>query len=81
MDVLHLVRAARRLGLKARSVESSTARLSRLPLPAVAEMRDAGFMVLARVRRSGCWCRKGLAHRGCWASRSSRRAGPDAWCS
>ena len=49
MDVLHLVRAARRLGLKARSVESSTARLSRLPLPAVAEMRDAGFMVLARV--------------------------------
>ena len=49
MDVLHLVRAARRLGLKARSVQSSIVRLSRLSLPAVAEMRDAGFLVLARV--------------------------------
>ena len=48
MEVLHLVRAARRLGLKARSVESSTGRLSRLALPAIAEMRGGGFVVLAR---------------------------------
>ena len=49
MQVLHLVRAARRLGLKARSVRSSPERLGKVPLPAIAELRDGGFAVLARV--------------------------------
>ena len=49
MQVLHLVRAARRLGLKARSVQSSPERLGKVPLPAIAELRDGGFAVLARV--------------------------------
>ena len=49
MELLHLVRAARRLGLKARSVKSSTQRLGKVPLPAIAELRDRGFAVLARV--------------------------------
>ena len=48
MEVLDLVRAARRLGLKARAVKSSLDRLTRLPLPAIAELRDGGFVVLAR---------------------------------
>ena len=47
--MLHLVRAARRLGLKARSVKSSTDRLTRLALPAIAETRSGEFMVLADV--------------------------------
>ena len=49
MEVLHLVRAARRLGLKARAVKSSPERLGKVPLPAIAELRDGGFAVLARV--------------------------------
>lgn len=48
MEVLHLVRAARRLGLKARSVESSPDRLEKVPLPAIAQLHDGGFVVLAR---------------------------------
>ena len=49
MAVPDLVRAARRLGLKARSVQSSPGRLGKVPLPAIAELRDGGFAVLARV--------------------------------
>ena len=49
MAVPDLVRAARRLGLKARSVESSPGRLGKVPLPAIAELRDGGFLVLARM--------------------------------
>ena len=49
MAVPDLVRAARRLGLKARAVASSPGRLGKVPLPAIAELRDGRFLVLARV--------------------------------
>ena len=42
-----LVRAAKRLKLKARVVQPSPARLERLPLPAVVEKKDGGFAILA----------------------------------
>ena len=49
MELLHLVRAARRLGMKARSVRSSAERLGKVALPVIAELRDGSFAVLARV--------------------------------
>jgi len=47
--VSSMLRAAKALGLKARAVRPSTARLGRLALPAVAQNRDGGFFVLARL--------------------------------
>ena len=49
-----------RLGLKARSVESSTGRLSRLALPAIAEMRGGGFVVLARADNTRVLVQEGV---------------------
>ncbi|RVU35246.1 type I secretion system permease/ATPase [Hwanghaeella grinnelliae] len=45
-----LLRAAKRLGLKARLVSSDFARLSKTPLPALAETKDGGFVVLGSVK-------------------------------
>ncbi|MFI0844673.1 type I secretion system permease/ATPase [Mesorhizobium sp. IMUNJ 23232] len=42
-----IVRAAKRLRLRARAVKVSTARLDRLPLPAIVEKSDGSFAVLA----------------------------------
>jgi ATP-binding cassette, subfamily B, bacterial HlyB/CyaB len=49
LEISHLVRAARELGLRARAVSCCTAGLGRLPLPAVARHRDGHYVVLARV--------------------------------
>jgi ATP-binding cassette, subfamily B, bacterial HlyB/CyaB len=49
LEISHLVRAARELGLRARAVSSCGAGLGRLPLPAVARHRDGHYVVLARV--------------------------------
>lgn len=46
-DAGDLVRCAKRLGLKARIVAGRWERLERIALPAVVELRDGGFMVLA----------------------------------
>lgn len=43
-----LLLAARALGLRARCVRSSPARLSRSPLPAIAPDRQGGFFIIAR---------------------------------
>ncbi len=43
-----LARAARRIGLKARIATLKTGRLSRTPLPAIAEARNGRFFILAR---------------------------------
>ena len=78
MEVLHLVRAARSLGLKARTVASSTARLEKLPLPAIAELRDGGFVVLARTANGRVLVQEGFhpprllgveAFEGSWTGR------------
>lgn len=45
--------AAKALKLKAKRVQSSISRLSKVPLPAIAVDSDGGFFVLARVDNSG----------------------------
>ena len=43
-----ILRCARDLGLKARACHSDWARLVRTPLPAIATLREGGFMVIAK---------------------------------
>ena len=43
-----MIRCARDLGLKARAWRTEWSRLVRTPLPAIASLRDGGFMVLAK---------------------------------
>jgi len=43
-----LLRAAKRLGFKARRVQSRTERLEKVQLPAIAELGDGGFCILAK---------------------------------
>jgi subfamily B ATP-binding cassette protein HlyB/CyaB len=43
-----MIRVARLLGLKARCVGTGWSRLSRTPLPAIAALKDGGWVVLAR---------------------------------
>ncbi len=47
VDAMTLIRAARELGLKAKQVTTSVERLTRTPLPAIAEMHHGHFVVLA----------------------------------
>jgi ATP-binding cassette, subfamily B, bacterial HlyB/CyaB len=48
IGVPEMLRCARDLGLKARTYRSNWSRLVRTPLPAIAILRDGGFMVLAK---------------------------------
>ena len=48
IDLLGLVRAAKQIGLKARSGTLKMKRLVKSPLPAIAEAADGSFFVLAR---------------------------------
>ena len=43
-----MIRCARDLGLKARAWRTQWSRLVRTPLPAIASLRDGGFLVLAK---------------------------------
>jgi subfamily B ATP-binding cassette protein HlyB/CyaB len=43
-----ILRCARDLGLKARACRTGWSRLARTPLPAIASLRDGGFMVIAK---------------------------------
>jgi ATP-binding cassette, subfamily B, bacterial HlyB/CyaB len=43
-----ILRCARDLGLKARSLRTDWSRLARTPLPAIASLRDGGFMVIGK---------------------------------
>src|SRR3954452_11002289 len=43
-----ILRCARDLGLKARSSRTGWSRLARTPLPAIATLRDGGFLVLGK---------------------------------
>jgi len=49
LDLITLVRAAKQLGLKARAVKVKVKRLERSPLPAIAQLKDGGYAILARV--------------------------------
>ncbi|NWB28426.1 type I secretion system permease/ATPase [Pseudomonas gingeri] len=48
IDALTLVRLARQIALKARTTTSQISRLVQTPLPAIAELRDGRFLVLAK---------------------------------
>ncbi len=48
INLLGLVRAAKQIGLKARSGTLKIKRLQKAPLPAIAEGADGGFFILAR---------------------------------
>ncbi|HEV7258713.1 MAG TPA: type I secretion system permease/ATPase [Bosea sp. (in: a-proteobacteria)] len=48
IGVTEMVRCAKNLGLKARSVTSNWERLAKTPLPAIAAMRDGSFLLLGR---------------------------------
>ena len=43
-----MLRCAKDLGLKARAYRTNWSRLAKTPLPAIAALRDGGFMVLAK---------------------------------
>ena len=43
-----ILRCAKDLGLKARAFRTDWSRLASTPLPAIASLRDGGFMVLAK---------------------------------
>ena len=49
IGIADMLRCARELGLKARCVTSDWRRLARMPLPGIAERRDGGFFILAKV--------------------------------
>ncbi len=53
-DLTRILLAARKLGLKARTVRAEAARLAHTPLPALAIGRDGGFFVLARADGEHC---------------------------
>ncbi|PFH10880.1 ATP-binding cassette, subfamily B, HlyB/CyaB [Collimonas sp. PA-H2] len=48
VDAITLVRLARQIALKARLVRSQSHRLAQTPLPAIAELKDGSFIVLAK---------------------------------
>ncbi|WP_211444692.1 type I secretion system permease/ATPase [Collimonas humicola] len=48
VDAITLVRLARQIALKARLVNSQPHRLAQTPLPAIAELKDGSFIVLAK---------------------------------
>src|SRR5438105_15894210 len=49
LGIPEMLRCAKEFGLKARAVASQWSRLSRISLPAIAEDREGGFFLLAKV--------------------------------
>ena len=80
MDEADLLRVARRFPVKARLIESTLERLKTTPLPAIARLKDGGWLVIGRVGRrqaAGAEPVRALA-RGHDRSRPSPSAGTDA---
>jgi len=48
IGVQEMLRCAKELGLKARSVATNWSRLAKTPLPAIAALRDGGFLILGK---------------------------------
>lgn len=53
IGVMEMIRCAKGLGLKARSVTTNWERLAKTPLPAIAAMRDGSFLLLGRCGDDG----------------------------
>lgn len=52
LDESSILLAARKLQLHARAITSSVTRLDKLPLPALAQMQDGRYLILARLEAS-----------------------------
>ncbi len=48
VGIVEMIRCARQLGLKARSLTTRWARLARTPLPGIAELRDGSFLLVGK---------------------------------
>src|SRR5436190_22939640 len=48
IGIVEMLRCAKQYGLKASTVRTSWARLARTPLPAIAALRDGGFLLLGK---------------------------------
>jgi ABC-type bacteriocin/lantibiotic exporter with double-glycine peptidase domain len=55
IGIPEMLRCARELGLKARSHATPWKRLVRTPLPAIAALRDGGFLVLGKIGDDLTW--------------------------
>ena len=53
-----ILRCAKDFGLKARAATTKWSRLAKMPLPAIATLRDGRFMVIAKASDKKCWCRR-----------------------
>src|ERR1700761_3706527 len=49
LGIPEMIRCAREFGLKAREVKTDWARLAKTPLPAIAVLKDGGFLLLGKV--------------------------------
>src|SRR5260370_25440294 len=58
-----MLRCARDLGLKARTYRTDWSRLARTPMPAIAVLRDGGFLVVAKVAEDKVLVQSPLAPR------------------
>jgi subfamily B ATP-binding cassette protein HlyB/CyaB len=61
-DTPQILRAARDLGLKARAVQIAWDQLGAIPLPAIAEMQDGRYLVLAGARDTQALVQDPLGH-------------------
>ena len=49
ISVADMIRSAKAFGLKAREIKSSWARLANTPLPAIAALKDGGFLLIGKI--------------------------------
>jgi ATP-binding cassette, subfamily B, bacterial HlyB/CyaB len=61
IGVTEMLRCAKNLGLKARAYWTDWSRLARTPLPAIAALRDGGFLVVAKAAEDQVLVRSPLA--------------------
>ncbi len=75
--VTEILRCASEFGLKARAVTTSWGRLAKTPLPAIAALRDGGFLVLAKMADDKLLVQNPLAPRPQIMTRGELEAGWD----
>jgi subfamily B ATP-binding cassette protein HlyB/CyaB len=52
VGITEMLRCAKDFGLKARLINTSWARLARTPLPAIAALKDGGFLLLGKAEEN-----------------------------
>src|SRR6478672_7175826 len=69
-----MLRCAKDLGLKARAYRTDWSRLVRTPLPAIASLRDGGFMLIAKASKDKVLVQSPLAPKPAMMSRAELNA-------